>query len=200
VSATNTCQSRFICEADHYKDIVSSVQGSNRVRGRVNPKGNHNMTDVPESHFTPDELNTDDAILIVLKGHLLIEIHLGLLAEEVFPHLEYLDKARLTFFQLAHVVRASVPERSDDLCWELILKLNSLRNDLAHRLRSPARQSKVAELLDLTSRVQPYAQGILDRSDETSLSDAERLRNSITYCEAFLLNLGSTHRHGAGAK
>jgi hypothetical protein len=32
VSVDRTCQSRFICEADHYRHIVSSVQGLIKIK------------------------------------------------------------------------------------------------------------------------------------------------------------------------
>ncbi len=76
---------------------------------------------------------TDDLTLVVLKGHLLIEELLVDLVHLALPHAEYLEPARLSFHQLACVARASLPQASDP-AWELVLSLNSLRNDLAHNL------------------------------------------------------------------
>src|SRR5713226_4113578 len=96
---------------------------------------------------------TDDLILIVLKGHLLVEEQLVDLANWALPHPEYLPE--FMFHKLAHVVRTVVPQRSDDPSWELILKLNSLRNDLAHKLESSKRQATLTELFKIHEQVQP---------------------------------------------
>lgn len=131
---------------------------------------------------------TDDIELIVLKGHLLVEEVLNGLAQIALPNPQYLPE-QLMFQKLACVVRAVIPQRSNDLCWELILKLNALRNDLAHNLSSSKRQQKLTDLLALAQRVQPNPTMIVDKSGEDSLSEAERLRHVIGDCMTFLLFL-----------
>lgn len=131
--------------------------------------------------------DTDDLTLIVLKGHLLVEELLVDLANWALPHAQYLPK--FTFYNLAPVVRAAVPQRSDDPCWELILKLNSLRNDLAHELESAKRQAKLNELFKIHGQFGPTPGTGIDNSEESSLSDPQRLRLVVQDSMKFLLTL-----------
>ena len=149
------------------------------------------MVDVQEKVFLYDKHmpETDDVTLIVLKGHLLVENILFVLTESAFAHPQYLDSVRLSFHQLANIVRAAVPQRSDDPAWQLIFKLNSLRNDLAHKLESDTRQSRITELINLDLQVQPTPGMTYDKSGDSSLSEAERLRQTIVDCMEFLLSL-----------
>jgi hypothetical protein len=147
------------------------------------------MQPTPFQRYGQHMPKTDDVTLIVLKGHLLIEEALGDLAEQVLPHPEYLGKANLSFHKLACVVRAAVPNRSDDIAWELILSISSFRNDLAHNLESSQRQARLNALFEIDEQVQPIAGKILDKSGDASLSDSERLRHLVTDCMEFLLQL-----------
>jgi hypothetical protein len=135
--------------------------------------------------------DTDDVTLIVLKGHLLVEEMLGRLAEIVLPHPQYLSDANLMFHKLACVVRAAVPQRSDDVAWDLILSLNSLRNDLAHKLESSRRQARLDGLFEIDVQVQPTPGMIYDKSEDHLLDDPERLRRVVVNCLEFLFSLDS---------
>jgi hypothetical protein len=129
---------------------------------------------------------TDDVELIVLKGHLLVERVLNDLADAVLPNPKFLPD-KLSFYQLAHIVRAAVPQRSDDPCWELIIKLNTLRNDLAHKLESPKRAGTLNELFKIHDRVQPAPEMIVDKSAEQMLGESDPLRLVIEDSMKFLL-------------
>ncbi len=134
---------------------------------------------------------TDDVTLIVLKGHLLVEEMLVQLAETVFPHPQYLTDANLMFYKLVCVVRATLLERSDDAAWQLILSLNSLRNDLAHNLESSKRQDRLNALFTIAAQVQPSPGMLYDRSGDVSLEESERLRRAVVDCMEFLISLTS---------
>lgn len=101
-------------------------------------------------HYMP---KTDDVTLIVLRGHLLIEETLVELAQTLFPSPQRLPK-KLGFYNLACIVRAADPLRSDNSCWDMILKLNELRNDLAHHLDSNTRSGKIAAVFSLLDQTQ----------------------------------------------
>ncbi len=131
---------------------------------------------------------TDDATLVVLKGHLLIEEMLVELAEVAFANPQYLHDANLGFYKLACVVRAAVQLRADDTCWQLILSLNSFRNDLAHNLESAKRQDRLNALFRMGEEVRPVPGWKWEVNDST-LSDSERLRYVIMDCMEFLLQL-----------
>ena len=76
-----------------------------------------------------------DPVLILLKGHLLIE---ELLRELINIHLadpQAIEEAELTFHHCLCLAKAFGAEiRSDYWIWQAIKKLNKLRNQLAHNL------------------------------------------------------------------
>src|SRR5258708_10768148 len=109
---------------------------------------------------------TDDLTIIVLKGHLLVEEALVDLANCALPHPQYLPE--FMFHKLACVVRAAVPHKSDDVCWNLIFKLNSVRNDYAHNLEPPKLQNHLHELFDIDEQVQPWPGMPIYNTDDAS--------------------------------
>lgn len=152
----------------------------------TNAKPDHRKSIFRYDNHMPE---TDDLTLIVLKGHLLVEETLFELANSALPHPQYINKLRLSFHQLANLVRAAVRQRSQDPCWQLILSLNSLRNDLAHKLESANRQARLDELFKLDQQVETYPGMSVDKSSESSLDDAQRLRYVVVDCMTFLLTL-----------
>jgi hypothetical protein len=121
-----------------------------------------------------------DLTLIVLKGHLLVEELLVDLANDALPHPQYLEDAKLTFHNLACIVRAAVPQKSSDLCWRLIFSLNTLRNDLAHKLESSKREARLDEIFRILDSVAP---------EWNCISDTERLRLAVQITMEFLLSI-----------
>ena len=82
-----------------------------------------------------------------------------------------------------------VPQRSDDPCWEMILELNTLRNDLAHKLESTKRQGTLSKLFKIHGQVQPTPGIVINKSEENSLNEAKRLRLVVQDSMKFLLSL-----------
>jgi hypothetical protein len=87
-----------------------------------------------------------DLTLIVLKGHLLIEERLFDLVEHRMKAPPKLGDARLRFPQLVHLARAIHGGEDLDKVGQVLLALNSLRNDLAHRLESKDLHARIAGL------------------------------------------------------
>ncbi|WP_165856873.1 hypothetical protein [Marinobacter sp. JSM 1782161] len=88
---------------------------------------------------------SDDATLITLKGHLLVEEIL----EEIILHYcrapEVLSGVEIAYFLKLRLAQALIgPKGAPDFVWEMAGALNSLRNELSHKLDSP----KVAGKLD----------------------------------------------------
>jgi hypothetical protein len=141
--------------------------------------------------------DVDDVSLIVLKGHLLIEEMLLELATLALEHPKHL--AKLSFHQLACLVRALVAEKPDDKCWELILQINSLRNRLAHKLEPPDLDQRIKRILALDKETQPFEDMTLDKS-AVDFEPAEGLRHAIVSCMQFLrgpiFRLGGTDEKG----
>lgn len=137
---------------------------------------------------------TDDLSLIVLKGHLLVEEMLTGLAELVLPNSRFLAEARLSFHQLTCVVKSAVRLRAEDKCWELILSLNQIRNELSHSLEPPKLNARLAHLWRTYDSTQPIDDIIIDKRPEAALDSTQRLRHVIIDCMQFLGSM--IFRHG----
>lgn len=88
---------------------------------------------------------SDDPTLITLKGHLLVEEIL----EEIILHYcrapEVLSDVEIAYFLKLRFAEALIgPKGAPKFVWEMAGALNSLRNELSHKLDSP----KVAGKLD----------------------------------------------------
>ena len=81
-----------------------------------------------------------DESLIVLKGHLLVEELLFELVAQSVTHPAALREARLTFYNVACLAKASYFAEGNGHVWEAVFALNSLRNGYAHNLEPGARE------------------------------------------------------------
>ncbi|WP_171232297.1 hypothetical protein [Ruegeria sp. HKCCA4812] len=90
----------------------------------------------------------DETVLIVLKGHLLIEEMLDSIIRTFVFHPDYLDDARLSFTQKLHIARSISLDEHDNAMWEIAIRINRLRNELAHSLDSPKRAGRIQSVLD----------------------------------------------------
>lgn len=101
---------------------------------------------------------TDDLSLITLKGHLLIEEVLEDLIKHRCNDPDVLHNVDMSFFLKAKLANAFWGTRlANDYeipanTWEAVEALNSLRNEFAHRLESPAVEKKLQKFLQLYSR------------------------------------------------
>jgi hypothetical protein len=124
-------------------------------------------------------LDIDDLAYLIIKGHLLLEVMLDILAHSTFPHPKYLDKLELSFRPVAFVVRAAVVEKSTDSHWDLIMKLHGLRNKFAHNLE-PDVKLMLQELFSTHDQIY----GASGKS-----GDSDRLREVVLHCMEFLGSL-----------
>jgi hypothetical protein len=116
---------------------------------------------------------TDDMTLLILKGHLLIEEQLISILKDNVCYFDALNEARLTFYQRLQIVKAMKYREENDWVWAAIKKLNTLRNELAHKLESSQVESKVSGFLGCFEWVPTvYAK------DESIIS---RLRHALAF-------------------
>lgn len=97
--------------------------------------------------------HASDPTHAILRGHLLIEQFLNDFIREHVEHPDYLDKAGLRFVQKLRLSQAMysglvAPREDFTKMWELVTKLNSLRNDLAHQGFGEMDQSKLRRFED----------------------------------------------------
>jgi hypothetical protein len=121
---------------------------------------------------------TPDLALITLKGHLLIE---EILDDIIALHCRQpavLADANIKFFVKSRFAQALVGDSVPDDLWPMIEALNSLRNDLAHKLESPKLESRVAKFISITY-------GRLD-AFEPDAPVAANLRGSMAYMFGYL--------------
>jgi len=136
--------------------------------------------------------DTDDLSLIVLKGHLLIEEMLIDIRDKLLPHAEYLKPVNLKFNQLLHVIRSAIESKHDHKSWDLIVEFNKLRNNLAHNLEPPKLKNLLSQLFYVCSQTQPFDEIQIDKSGETELDTATRLKNVVIDCMQFLMSVLSS--------
>lgn len=89
-----------------------------------------------------------DDVLIVLKGHLLVEELMREYCANRIPNPSHLDAARLTFIQILCLSQALSENDGPHWLWGAARKLNSLRNMLAHRLAPEGFDDKRKEFVD----------------------------------------------------
>lgn len=102
----------------------------------------------------------DDTIVIVLKGHLLIEEMLDSIIKSFVFHSEYIDDAHLRFTQKVQIARSLSIDEHENGMWDIATRLNTLRNDFAHALDSDKRQRKISAVVEAYFREADEAEHI----------------------------------------
>lgn len=186
---------------DVLQDRLKGIQGiTGKLRnGTVLPNGFYAQTDVfrvcedliSEVVILPDEdmdrylevmPESDDLTLIVLKGHLLIEEQLESIIKIIVAHGDVLEDARLTFDNKLTIAKSMCWSRHQSEMWIAIEKLNTLRNDLAHKLDSPKLRAKgEAYISALRSALNAE-----ERAELKSMSLAEQVKMGVVYMMGFL--------------
>lgn len=125
----------------------------------------------------------DEVAHVLLKGHLLLEETLSAVLDQYVFHREHLEDARLTFAQKVQLARAFCLRKNTLGEWELVLAINALRNDLAHRLNSSGREAKLARVRDLYVR---ETASFARPEDRKKWTDVVVLLNACGHCAGFL--------------
>lgn len=113
------------------------------------------MTDQAATELSPRIadllLGGDDLLDVVLRGHLHVEQLLLSMIEHWAVSPRYVADARLSFSQKLSLVRALNLHHPAEPIWNALAALNTLRNDLAHRLTSDQREKKVSAFIAFTN-------------------------------------------------
>jgi hypothetical protein len=102
--------------------------------------------------------NLKDEHLHIMRGHLLIEKKLRELVDAKLKKTEALNEARLSFIQILCVTEALYWKKESDLLWQLIRKLNNIRNSFSHQLKPKKYDDLIKEFLDMCGFKKPYEQ------------------------------------------
>ncbi|MCO5160079.1 MAG: hypothetical protein M9939_03015 [Mesorhizobium sp.] len=140
--------------------------------------------------FQENMSHTEPLLQAVLTGHLIIESALDNILAVIFFHPEHIFReARLTFVQKVHVVRSYGLRKHENSMWDMILAVNSVRNELAHHLES---DKKVARLQKLRENFVAEATEEMRRTLEKKWKSLEELPDPIiavwscSLCTGFL--------------
>lgn len=101
----------------------------------------------------------DNLTVSVLKGHLLTEWALNRFARLRFPEPKYLKFKKRGFKMRACMVKASLQHTSADAHWDLVFRLNEIRNEYAHQLEPDVRE-KFDDLFRMDEGLHPNLQEI----------------------------------------
>jgi hypothetical protein len=126
-------------------------------------------------------LDADSAGMTALKGHLIIEEFLTRAIQKFVWHPEHLDDARLSFAQKLSVCRSMSLDNNDKTVWDLISKLNGLRNAFSHSLQGE-RRTKATDALR-SAYMRELGE---DKLDEFESTDVGLLLGVIALCMGFL--------------
>lgn len=121
----------------------------------------------------------NDLTLIALKGHLLAEEALDDLIRFYCKQPEHLDDVEIRFFVKARIARALSGHIVWTGLWPLIDALNSVRNDLAHKLESAKLRDRVIRFLNVRKEFAPLLYDPeIDPSNWEAVAD--RFRSDIS--------------------
>jgi hypothetical protein len=100
-----------------------------------------------------------DPVLLVLKGHLLVEEQLRLLVDERVSKPEAVAKAQLECFHVICLAEAFCGDQAPSYLWDVLRKLNKLRNEIAHKIELPGLQDRIANITALVKQNSVFAEG-----------------------------------------
>lgn len=90
------------------------------------------------SRFTRLLGNVSDEMVVLLKGHLLIEEALEGIVEAAVEEPKFVREARLTFAQRLRIARAVAGHLNASAAWDAAEALNAARNKIVHLAEPPA--------------------------------------------------------------
>ncbi len=99
-----------------------------------------------QAKLTEELRYVDDVAQIVLKGHLVMEELMSEALSTFLLHEEFLEPARLQFYQKLNLCRGISTSEHKHNMWNLIGAVNTLRNQLSHSLDPDLRLKKIESL------------------------------------------------------
>lgn len=121
---------------------------------------------------------TDDVVLLTLKGHLLVEEILDVLIKSSCVEPQHFNDTEVRFFVKAKLARALHGPLFPDSMWLMIEALNTIRNDLAHNLESDKLKERIVKFAKIRYEHNPdLHREEVDLNSDSSL--AKELKNSI---------------------
>ena len=131
----------------------------------------------------------DDIILLILRGHLLIERQVK---KFVMLHFANQEPLKRTKFETNHYISLAegfcTPHSPETLkFWACVRKLNKIRNDLSHQIEPKGLSDRIIDFID-------YSWGFVELSG-TNQSQNENLHDCIRSLHSKILYLASAQEH-----
>jgi hypothetical protein len=126
----------------------------------------------------------DDIANIILKGHLIIESTLDDILRVLFFHPEQILESgnRFGFERKVQILRAMLVGSNNHPHWKIVLAVNSLRNEIAHKHAGEERHRKINRLREVCmAEVVPETKKHLENAP-----DDEVATFGCAACEGFL--------------
>ncbi|MCL9783636.1 hypothetical protein M9194_19615 [Vibrio sp. S4M6] len=138
-----------------------------------------------QKKFAEEVKYVDDLSQIVLKGHLVLESIMDNAIELYFINPEHLLNARFKFSQKIELCRGMSLRESQNNMWNLIKKINVLRNSLSHSLDGNRRERAVQSLMGIYDQEFPSdSRKVKDMSEDSALCLAA-ITGSLGFLHSF---------------
>jgi len=143
------------------------------------------LEDIQKS-FTDEVRYVDDTAQIILKGHLVAEDLMNQAIESFVLHGEYIENARLQFHQKLEFCKSISLSDDNNNMWNLIKKINVVRNALSHSLDEERRLKAIQSLKSIYDQeFDPETRKIKDMSEEAALCMVA-ISGALGYLHSFL--------------
>ena len=110
----------------------------------------------------------------LLKGHLLIEEMLDKIISKNAHNPQYIEKAKLSFYNKIFLARAFTNLEEDEWFWKSIEVLNEARNSLGHKLDKKVLEEKINNFIILVEPIKNFPSDLVTKK-------FTKLRWAITY-------------------
>ncbi len=124
-----------------------------------------------------------DIIPIALKGHLLLESLIDQIIGTILPNPQYIKNQNFTFYKKVLLARAMSWDKHKIKMWDLIIAVNSLRNELVHYLESKKLDNKIKTVVQKFKETDPQ-HPLLKNYKSKKFED--QLKTMILYLAGFL--------------
>ncbi|MEC8963732.1 MAG: hypothetical protein VX649_02850 [Pseudomonadota bacterium] len=139
-----------------------------------------------QNKFSEEVKYVDDSAQILLKGHLVAEDLMNQALEAFVLHVEHIENAKLQFHQKLELCKAISVNDNNNNMWNLIKKINVLRNALSHSLDPDRREKAVKSLASIYDHEFGPETRVIDGMSEEAALCMVSIMGSLGYLHSFL--------------
>ena len=129
-----------------------------------------------------EELEDIDSVsVITMKCHMLLELHLKTIVENHFFHPEHMIETRIGFHDWVCIARSLCLRKNTLGEWDLILAINTLRNEIAHPRSDERRTLLINRIKEIYIRESGVSADKIDADPDELI-----IINAANHCTGFL--------------